>query len=56
MGYAGQALKDGFNTPEASAAENCCLFLSHDDWMLMGLRSSYFQWLRPNGFLSYHPH
>jgi hypothetical protein len=29
--YAGQTLKNGFDAPEASAAENRCLLFAHDD-------------------------
>ena len=29
----GETLKNGLNAPEASAAEDCCLLFSHDDWM-----------------------
>ena len=39
VGYAGQTLKNGFNTPEASAAEDRCLLFCHDDWMYRRARS-----------------
>src|SRR5437899_4060790 len=31
LDYARETLKNGFDAPEASAAENCCLLFGHDE-------------------------
>jgi hypothetical protein len=36
VGDPGQTLKNGFNTPEASAAENCCLLFCHGSLDALG--------------------